>query len=191
MVENISVTLTKEVLEKHKRNCSIFVETGTYLGGAISIALECEFETIYSIDISNLHKERNLQLFKNSIELDKVKLLYGDSIDVLPNVIESINDTPSVFWLDAHFDVFSDKCGKYKTPILHELKCISNSETKDHVILIDDVRLFKNNVEWAISVTLDEIISELMKINSNYKILYENGRDDFKFRKDDILVAYV
>jgi hypothetical protein len=51
--------------------------------------------------------------------------------------------------------------------------------------------MFKNNKEWAVSVTLDEIVCRLLEINSEYKISYEDGRDDYTFRKDDILVAYV
>jgi hypothetical protein len=106
-------------------------------------------------------------------------------------VIRDTDGVSSLFWLDAHFDVFSQKCGKYKTPILQELDCISNSRLKTHTILIDDVRMFKNNKEWAVSVTLDEIVCRLLEINSEYKISYEDGRDDYTFRKDDILVAYV
>jgi hypothetical protein len=191
MTENISVTLIKEVLNKHKRNHTTFVETGTYLGGSVSTALECGFETIYSIDISDTYKERNKWLFKTDIALGKVRLLYGDSVDVLPDVMKNIINTPSVFWLDAHFDIFSDKCGKYKTPILKELECISISNVKNHTIMIDDVRMFKNNKEWDVSVTLDDIVNMLMKINPNYKIVYEDGRDDDKFRKNDVLVAYI
>lgn len=191
MIKNVSITLTKDVLNKYKKSHLTFIETGTYLGGSVSMALECGFETIYSIDISESHKHRNEMLFDSDIKLGKIKLLYGDSIDVLPDVIKDIGNESSVFWLDAHFDVFSDKCGKYKTPILKELECISCSESKNHTILIDDIRMFRNNKEWATSVTLNNIINILLKINRNYNIVYEDGRDDDSFRKNDILVAYV
>lgn len=188
-MKNISVTLTDEVLKKYKKDHCIFVETGTYLGGAVSMAIEQGFDLIYSVDIS--YNKRNQEYFKKEIQLLKVKLLYGDSVDILPSVIREINGVSSMFWLDAHYDVFSNMCGKYKTPILQELECISKSRLNNHTILIDDIRMFRNSEEWAVSVTLDQIISTLIEINPMYKIVYENGRDDDSFRKDDILVAYI
>jgi predicted rRNA methylase YqxC with S4 and FtsJ domains len=72
MIKNVSVTLTDEILEKYKKNHSVFIETGTYLGGAVSMALEHGFESIYSIDIS--YGDRNKEYFKEEIQSGKVKL---------------------------------------------------------------------------------------------------------------------
>lgn len=75
-------------------------------------------------------------------------VLQGDSGKVLPGLVNTLKDR-CLFWLDAHY------CGEYAgemaakadllTPIAQELAPILNHSIRDHVILIDDARLFDGN----------------------------------------------
>jgi len=113
------------------------IETGTYLGETV-LATKGYFQKIYSIELG-----RKLYLLaKKTFADDKnVKIIYGDSARVLPRIVKKINQ-PCVFWLDAHFSGGITAKGASKTPLLEELKIISRSKTKNHLILIDDAKDF-------------------------------------------------
>lgn len=177
----MSITLTEDILSSYRNN--VFIETGTYLGGAIDLAIKLNFREIHSVDISRKYEISNKEKFKN---YPFVNLHYGESFIILDKILENINDKVT-FWLDAHYDIFSDVCGLYKCPLLQELNVIKNYTNNYHTILIDDIRMFKSTNEWNIS--LEDIIKNIKLINKNYKILFVDGKDDDKFRKDDILIA--
>jgi hypothetical protein len=63
---------------------------------------------------------------------------------MLPNIFASLI-RPAIFWLDAHhscgFTGYSDKV----TPIEEELRLIFSHPVKEHIILIDDARVFMGN----------------------------------------------
>lgn len=181
----MSLTLTKEVLNKIKGNHNVFIETGTYRGGSVELALQCNFTKIYTIDISTQHKLYCENKFKNEIINNQIDFLFGDTVDVLPNVIDKLTE-PSLFWLDSHFDGHSDTCGKFKCPVLQELELIKLSKIKSHTIMVDDIRLFNTQDDWAVGVFVNDIIDKLKQINPDYKIFYEDG-----FTKNDILVAKI
>lgn len=72
-------------------------------------------------------------------------------------------------------------------PLIAELRQISQHHVKNHTILIDDRRLFNGeHSDWN-NLREEEIISELKKINSNYKISFI---DSAKI-KSDIIVAEI
>ena len=73
-----------------------------------------------------------------------------------------------------------------KCPLIEELKIISQSKRKDHIILIDDVRLFGMSGVWGEDLTLQTIKEELYNINSNYKISFIDG-----YVNNDIIVANI
>ena len=179
----MSLTLTNTILEKYKCNHSVFIETGTYKGGSVDIALECGFNKIYTIEISTQHKVLCENKFQNEIYSNKVELLFGDTIDVLPNIINKL-DQPCLFWLDSHFDIHADICGKFECPILQELDIIKSSGINSHTIMIDDLRIFKNQTEWGVGIYIKDIESKLKDINNQYQFFYENG-----WEENDILIA--
>jgi len=121
----------KLVKEYAKRfNIKIFVETGTNKGNMIAANLDV-FEKIYSIELDKkFYRIAKKRFLKNK----KVDLILGESTKKLPEVLEKISE-PALFWLDAHFANFS--------PVMQELKHIFNHKIKNHVILIDDARIFK------------------------------------------------
>jgi len=181
----MSLTLTKNIFNEYKNDYRIFVETGTYKGGSVELALECGFEKIYTIDISTQNKFECESKFVNQIKNKQVELLFGDTIDILPNLIDRLNE-PSLFWLDAHFDVHSDICGKFNCPIIQELNIIKTSKIKLHTIMIDDLRIFKKQTDWGVGIYIENILEKLKEINTSYEFYYEDG-----WEKNDILIAKV
>lgn len=180
----MSMSLKKEILDKYKNNISTFIETGTHMGGSIQLAINSGFNKIYSIDISTKYKKYCDDSYKNYIDNKQVELLYGDTIDILPTLLNNINE-PILFWLDAHYDGNSDICGKFICPLFEELKLIKNSKLNNHIILIDDIRMFIKQMEWGVGFYFDEIIKYLKEININYKFGFENS-----WIENDILIAY-
>jgi hypothetical protein len=179
----MSLTLTKNIFSKYKHNHTIFIETGTYKGGSVELALQCDFKKIYTIDISVQHKLECEIKFEQQLKNKQVELLFGDTVDILPNIINDVMQ-PCLFWLDSHFDIHSDIRGKFDCPILQELDIIKSSKIKSHTIMIDDLRIFKNQTEWGTGIYIEHIESKLKDINPSYQFFYENG-----WEENDILIA--
>jgi hypothetical protein len=117
--------------------CGTFIETGTYLGDMID-AVRHEFPVVISIELDErLAAEARLR-FAN---VDKVRVLPGDSSQLLPIVLREIN-TRCLFWLDAHYSGGITARGAADTPVHTELEAIFDHAVKDHIVLIDDARLF-------------------------------------------------
>jgi len=175
----ISTTLKQEVLSKYKTE--IFIETGTACGGGVKIALSVGFSKIFSIEINKDLYLANLEKFKNNKE---VILIHGDSGLEFPSLISKI-DRQATFWLDAHFhkrkQVIRTWC-----PLYEELQAISTSPIKNHIIMIDDMRVFGNSM-WGKRVSKEKVIEKILSINPNYKITYE----DNTMAEKDVLVATI
>ena len=181
-MENESMTLTREVLEKYKQD--VFIETGTWDGRTVQMALDSGYSEVISI-------ETDLSLYNQAVSRfegnDAVKLIYGDSLQFLPWILQSLDKVPQ-FWLDAHVQE-NYAYGTVKVPILHELDKIAesvNPVVRAGTIMIDDMRCVGKAYGWE-NITFDMIISRLLRINPAYTIV----REDSKAAKDDILVAYV
>jgi hypothetical protein len=126
----------KDFANKHK--LKVFVETGTYLGDMVASMLD-DFERIYSIELS---REIHRQTAKRFSGQRHVTLLNGDSAEILPELLASI-DQPCLFWLDAHYSAGFTAMGVTETPIEKELSLIFEHPMADgHVIIIDDARHF-------------------------------------------------
>lgn len=181
----MSMSLKKEYLVKYKTEShTCFIESGTYTGGAVELASDLGFNKIISVEISERNYRIAFEKFKYN---SKVYLVLGDSSFEFPKICSDLV-TPSVFWLDGHFDKHCDTKGFLECPLLKELDSIKLSIYKEHIIMIDDLRLFGNTHEtlWAKDLNLDLVKSKLLEINPNYKFYYENG-----WSNDDILVATV
>lgn len=146
----------------------VFVETGSYRGDAIQLALDAGFEKIISIDI----EIENIYFCNSRFtaeQIEHITLIHCDSAECLYDAIKDI-DEPITFWLDSHWQMFegTDK-GKNPFPLRQELKQIEKHKIKTHTILVDDMLIMQNdivgydksNIEWL-----------LLKINSKYKFEY-------------------
>ena len=165
---------------------NIFFETGTHKGDGIQSALEVGFDQIISIEIDKHFVEVSSNRFAKEISNGQVQIFEGDTLKIMGDVIEKINEHIT-FWLDAHWDVGSSICGEKKCPLYEELNFIKNHQIKNHLILIDDMRLMGSPEAWGVNVHKEKIIENILKINKDYKFSYINTPPF----GEDVLVAQI
>lgn len=139
---------------------NIFIETGTYLGEMVNATRKI-FKKIYSIELDD-------ELYKNAkkkfSKYNHISIIQGDSSKILPTILSKIKQ-PCLFWLDAHYSGGITAKGEFETPIMQELNYILNSSKYNHVILIDDARLFIGKKDYP---TLKELKKLISKKRPNY-----------------------
>ncbi len=135
------------------------IETGTYLGNMI-FSQRKKFKQLYSIELSPIFFERAVKRFRS---YKHIKVLFGDSADVLPEVMKEL-EAPALFWLDGHFS--GGETAESNCPVLKELDAITDSQIA-HEILIDDARCFDGTNGYP---TLEEIRQLLVKKVKSHKI---------------------
>jgi len=163
-----------------------FIETGTYHGETAIVASSLGFKKVISIEL----QQHLLSIAIKKCEgYNNIQFHLGDSPMVLRNILPLI-DTKITFWLDAHMDDCNIIPGVTpnirKCPLFEELEIISTLKRNDHIILIDDVRMFGMNGVWGSTVTLPDVLNSLYRINRNYNISYIDGYID-----NDIIVAKI
>ena len=174
----------KTVFSKYLNN--YFVETGTYQGLGVSLALEAGFKYIRSVELSDSLYMECLEKFKNYLN---VKLYHGNSSEKLWEMISDIHE-PITFWLDAHYSDSTTAKGPEFSAVMKELEIIKKHPIKSHTILIDDVR--DMGTPYFDFVAKEHVIEKILEINPNYKISYENGSvSDNNILYNDVLVARV
>lgn len=167
------------IFQKYPNN--YFVETGSGGGEGIQRAISAGFQKIISIELS----EKYFNICKKKFESNEnVEIVLGDSSIVLSSIILSINQ-PITFWLDGHHSCGDTALGKYWSPLMIELEQIGNHSSKNHTILIDDLRCWNVN-NPVIRFGEKEIKESILKINEKYTFVYEDGHVP-----NDILVARV
>jgi len=113
-------------------------------------AVQERFDNIMSIELSDQLCRRARHQFRGLLH---VKILQGDSGEILPQVLTEI-DTRCLFWLDGHYSGGVTAKGATDTPIMRELTAILAHRIKEHVVLIDDARCFDGSNDYP---TLEEI----------------------------------
>ncbi len=113
-----------------------FVETGTYLGNTAAWAAD-HFERVTTIELSPKFHAAARDRFANRTS---VQALQGASPAVLMGVVPKLA-SPALFWLDAHWSGFDTAGQEAECPVPEELALINRSPL-DHVVLVDDARLF-------------------------------------------------
>lgn len=135
----------------------ILVETGTFLGEMVNAQIN-NFEKIYSIELDEKLYNRAKRKFR---KYPDVKILNGDSGKVLMEIIP-ILDSNTVFWLDGHYSGGITARGEKDSPIFEELKIILETK-KNHIILIDDARLFTGDGDYPTIKRLTDFILSYKK----------------------------
>ena len=116
----------------------VFVESGTHVGNMVEAVRE-DFQDIYSIELAPALAAQASARFAG---LSHIHLVQGDSGEILGEVLAGI-ERPCVFWLDGHYSAGITAKGPLETPIEKELGHIAaHALAHQHVILIDDARLF-------------------------------------------------
>ena len=149
---------------------NVFVETGTYCGDMVK-ALIGSMKRIYSIELGDELYKRTKTRFQNN---KNVVLIHGDSSQELDKILQKLEE-PALFWLDGHFCGELTGKGEKTTPIYKELEQILNTPCKEHVIIIDDARLFKSRQEYP---NIDDIIQFVKSKSNNYDIIVQD--DSFR-----------
>jgi hypothetical protein len=138
-----------------------FVETGTYKGVGVQLALRAKFPSIHTVEVDHSYAAMARALFKDN---DNVHIYEGDSGQILYDIIKDF-DRPITFWLDGHRETPSTD-GSKNTPLLQELEQIKRHPIKTHTILIDDLQCCKTILFDFI--TGREIIQKILEINPRY-----------------------
>lgn len=149
----------------------VMVETGTYRGDAIQLALDAGFESIHSIDIVPHTRDFCMNRF-NLIDVpdNRITLHTGDSAEMLWGIIKDI-DEPITFWLDSHWQMLEgEEPGANPWPLYLELQQIKRHSVKDHTIIIDDMWFLTHPYITGWHKT--EVELWLYAINPNYKLQY-------------------
>lgn len=176
--QSIQASTSKAVFEKYPNK--YFIETGSYTGTGIQMAIDAGFEKIYSIELQGSYYENCCLRFTF---YPFVELLLGDSSNLISAILEEI-DAPATFWLDGHYSEDDTAKGASNTPLLAELDQIGRHHIKTHTILIDDIRQF--GLAEMDFITLETVIEKIRSINPEYTFSFENG-----YVPNDILVAKV
>lgn len=177
--------LTPGLLSKYPN--PVFIETGSFVGDGIQAALDAGFEHVYSIELSEKFYNRCVKRFAHDA---RVVLYRGDSTEVLPRLLASINpNAPITFWLDGHYSEGETARGAKECPLLEELTEIFRtrgfgSQAQD-TILIDDMRC------WSmIHHGFDKEKLEVTLINAGWMVRFVDGQlPDGTVLPEDILVA--
>jgi len=175
-------TLTDKVLSKYVNHT--FIETGTYLGDSVDLALNLGFPKVISIEIMEDLQEKNREKFRNFIDSGRLELITGDTSLLFENLVENLKER-ATFWLDAHQDLGPQ--GLKKCPLYDELESIKKSNIKNHTIMIDDMRCLDGRIHWSSGITIQGVAERIKQINENYKIVFESS----PFGPQDIMVAYI
>ena len=136
--EQTASRVIREYQEKYHK--SVFVETGTAQAATLELVVsDGLFNEYHSIELDREFYRQAL----NKFDLTPTVVIHqGESDKVLAKLLPKL-DTDCLFWLDAHWvGGENDVMGSHgETPVMAELNAIFDT-TQNHVILIDDARLF-------------------------------------------------
>lgn len=148
---------------RHKKDCTLLIETGSYCGDGIRAALNADFENIISIEISKHQYDECVGIFEHD---DNVSLILGDSREKLHDILcdKIIKDRSVFFWLDAHNSGgFTGGDGVEETAY-KELEIIINYVQKNGIkarIVLDDMNYkTKEEVEEIIKTYPIKFVGE-------------------------------
>ena len=127
------------LFRRYKSDCTLFFETGTYMGDSVQDALDVGFERVISIEVEERFYDHCVQRFKPLHYWNKINLFLGSTEDNIEKLIQEHVDERTMFWLDAH-----DTGSPYKT----EIEAILKHKRNDHVIIIDDIEKYKIDTNW-------------------------------------------
>jgi hypothetical protein len=126
-------------------------------------AMLLKFDLIHTIELDEGLWRKASEKFAS---VPHVRVTLGDSGLILSTLLANIREQ-CLFWLDGHF------CGPGTggidngIPIVKELHAIGAHGRNDHVILIDDARLFNGQNGYP---AVYQIIDLCKKINPDYTI---------------------
>lgn len=151
--------------QARRHNTSIMIETGTLFGDMVE-AMKDHFDQLFSIEISHELATKAKQRFAGN---DKIRIIENDSAVALKSLVPEIRH-PALFWLDGHYSGGNTGKGEKDTPIMEELATIYASDL-DHIVLIDDARLFGSDKDYP---SVEELETYVRKLRPDVVISSEN-----------------
>ena len=145
------------ILLRDKFGVSTIIETGTYEGKSTQL-LSTLFDRVYSCE---LYWDNYVQYYTELLKNDKVKLVRGNSTDVLPNMLDEIGNDKFILYLDAH--------EKNSAPLKDELRIVSEYGLKPIIIIHDW------NVTCNISIEPHSYTIGLDYIKDEIELIYGKG----------------
>jgi hypothetical protein len=147
---------------KDKFNINTFVETGTFLGDTVEF-FKNKFKQVYSIELSTELAEKAARRFEKD---PNVRIIQGDSGEILASVVKEIA-SPALFWLDGHYsseffvndEYIRTARAEKDTPVMKELGILLNDDHQ-HIILIDDARLFVGQDDYPSLRTIHRLVRQ-------------------------------
>lgn len=166
----MSMHPTRNLIAEFKRGNRVFIETGSFRGDGIQLAIDAGYEHIVSIEIEPVNIAFCYSRFDlgNHHQLPQIVLKHGDSADDLARIVNDF-DEPITFWLDSHWQMLEDTDpGKNPFPLYNELRQIANHRRNDHTILIDDW-LYMTHPDIT-GWTEAQIKAMILRINDQYQV---------------------
>jgi hypothetical protein len=164
-----------ENLNQDIKEYTTFIETGTLVGDTV-VGLSSVFNTLHTIELSEKYYNLSTKRIKNE-GFKNIKTHLGDSVNVLPTVLETITEQNNcIFWLDGHWSSGDTGKGEKDCPLIEECTIINDLYLPNKaVVLIDDYRLFGTNLDqdWS-QITSDRI----NRCFTNFKIQKQFVFDD-------------
>jgi hypothetical protein len=182
---SIDFETLKDLKDKH--NCQVFFETGFYAGKRFEYALQAGFEKVISVELLADFVSNGINKFAKEISEGKANIFLDDSAN-MSKYLKDIKDKKILFWLDAHLD---NGLGSAVTmpkefcPLSYELQAIKEALNVRPIILIDDLRIIKSNVDWGHGYRFEDILNKVYDIDKTYNVDYIDGTVE-----KDILIAY-
>ena len=155
----MSIPTDRNYFKIYKGDCDCFVETGTYMGGGVTLAVQAGFLEIHTIDLGNYLDPH----YKHG--LNNIHYHIGDSPKVLDELLPKLKDKKIMFWLDAHSMLTEGEEENY--PLLRELNVIEK-HCKKCVILIDDYLYMTHNLITGFSTKMIEKRLDMMGLGIEY-----------------------
>ena len=143
------------------------IETGTY-DARSSIFFAHLFKNVHTIELYEDINPYSNQSFKKlyddiKIRHPNINFYFGNSPEVLKNILLLNKNKRFLFLLDAHTANFS--------PLLEELRAIFEfSDIKNHVIIIDDCNFLGSHGYPS----KQQFLNEIKKINNLYSVVETN-----------------
>lgn len=163
---SIKQRIIKNLQKKYK--ISTFIETWTYEWDMIEMQKN-NFKEIYSIDLSDYYYKKAKERFAWQ---NNIHLILWDSTIELWKLLKRIHERAIIF-LDWHFSWWLTAKWNLECPLIDELKSFENMDIKNHILVIDDMRLCWKNKDYP---TIEELKKSIKNINNNYKISIKNDQ---------------
>ena len=154
-------------------------------------ALTCDFNTVWCIEIREDWVNLGKEIFQKEIDEGKYRLILDDSVNMKNYLQVDCFKERTIFFLDAHVDNSNIHNFQKRCPLFEELEAIGSLERKDHIILVDDLRILKQPYPWSETSYgnvqfVERIMEKILQINPLYKFKTLDGHI-----KDDVLLAYI